>query len=294
MNYFQFFKKYLKYKKKYLELKKQYVIQKGGSNIYTSNKLIKETNTKYENLIDSQIINKYLNSKKYDFKLFNINYNKKEQECIDNIKINTNNNYNYYGSINTMTNINTFLLKIGDNNKEEIDKLEQIILKLIKNVLDGYQQKYFWLLIRVTTPSNVFNIPRWHKDGSYFGNNISTSKFVAVLKGPGTLFIKSSTQVSNIYNKLEDEIMKELNETEQNKIEQNKIEEKYRYIYADKLQNEKIIQTNNNQGAIFFAKSGDIDGAIHSEPNIDNYRIFISIIPNTKKNIKKLKKKLNK
>jgi hypothetical protein len=238
-------------------------------------------------------ISKYLNSGKYDFKLFNINYTEKEQECINKIKINVDNDfddYSYYGSINKISGINTFLLKIGNNTKEEIDKLEKIILKLLKKVLDGYQTEYFWMDIRVSSPSNDFDSPRWHQDGPYFDRTIITSKFVTTLKGPGTLLIKSTKKVSNIYNTIRDTIYKEIRKTN-NQDEQIKIHHKYRPIYADKLKNEKIIQVKNNQGVIFYANSGGIDGAIHSEPKVDDNRIFISILPGTKENIESLKKK---
>ena len=75
-----------------------------------------------------------------------------------------------------------------------------------------------------------------------------------------------------------------------NQDKQMKIHNKYRPIYADKLKNEKIIQVKNNQGLIFYANSGGIDGAIHSDPKFDKNRIFISILPGTKENIESLKK----
>jgi len=78
-----------------------------------------------------------------------------------------------------------------------------------------------------------------------------------------------------------------------NQDNQIKIHYKYRPIYADKLKNEKIIQVKNNQGLIFYANSGGIDGAIHSEPKIDDNRMFISILPGTKENIEGLKKRWN-
>lgn len=237
-------------------------------------------------------ISKYLNSGKYDFKLFNINYTEKEQDCIDKIKINKSQVYSYFGSINKIQDINIFLSKIGNNTKEEIDKLEKIILKLLKKVLDGYQTEYFWMDIRVTTPLKEYYIPRWHQDGPFFGNDIITSKFATVLKGPGTLLIKSTKKVSNIYNTVQDASREEMRKTN-NQDDQIKIHYKYRPIYADKLKNEKIIQVKNNQGLIFYANSGGIDGAIHSEPNFDDNRIFISILPGTKDNIESLKKRWN-
>ncbi len=243
-------------------------------------------------IINSKQISKYLNSEKYDFKLFNINYTEKEQECIDKIKINKDQVYSYFGSINKISDINIFLSKIGNNTKEEIDKLEKIIIKILKKVLEGYQTEYFWMDIRVTTPTKSNNIPRWHHDGPFFGNNIITSKFATVLKGPGTLLIKSTKKVSNIYNTIENASREEMRKTN-NYDNQIKIHDKYRPIYAEKLKNEKIIQVKNNQGVIFYAESGGIGGALHSEPKFDENRIFISILPGTKDNIEGLKKRWN-
>jgi hypothetical protein len=53
--------------------------------------------------------------------------------------------------------------------------------------------------IRDSMPNNDYDIPRWHKDGNFFPHNkeeTSTSKFVTVMKGPGTLLIKGGISYS--------------------------------------------------------------------------------------------------
>jgi len=62
--------------------------------------------------------------------------------------------------------------------------------------------EHFWMAIRVTMPNNDYDIPRWHKDGNFFpqnNNETSTSKFVTVMKGPGTLLIKGGISYSKNY-----------------------------------------------------------------------------------------------
>jgi len=82
---------------------------------------------------------------------------------------------------------------------------------------------HFWLAIRVTEPNNEFIIPRWHKDGNYFASNSITAKFITVLKGPGTLLIRSNKKVNDIYNKI----------SEKEITDKPKIDEKSRNIDED-------------------------------------------------------------
>lgn len=45
---------------------------------------------------------------------------------------------------------------------------------------------------------------------------------------------------------------------------------------------------------MFLAGSPMDSTALHSEPNMDQYRMFISIVPDSKKNIEELKKRWTK
>lgn len=272
--------KYIKYKNKYIDLKNS-LAQKGGSSASSSTRQI----------IDSRQINEYLNSENYDFQLFDINYTEQEQESIDNFKIEKKCEYYHTGTITSINALNAFLSDIGHNTKEDVDNLEQIILNLIKKVLEGYNMEDFYLIIRARTPYSEFDIPRWHRDGAYFDHTVITSKFATVLKGPGTLFIKSSTSNYEKFNEINDR------EDEERRMkrerpgirftseEQQEINERYRTLYAALPKNGDMVQSGKNQGVIFFANSGDVRGAIHSEPKIDENRIFISIVPGTKENI---------
>jgi len=231
--------------------------------------------------INTKDLTDYINSKKYDHKIFNITYSKIEKNCIDNFNINKSNSYRYLGTYDKMYNITDFLQNIGNNTITNINKLEQIIRKMIIKVLKVYKFDNFILDIRVSLPNNKFDIVRWHKDYGY-GNK--TSKFAVVLQGPGTLFIKSTKEVNDIYHKIHDKEVEIKRKQKLNFQEQNKLREKYRIKYANALKKYKITQLNNNQCVIFFSgdRQNNINGALHSEPKIDNNRIFISILPQTK------------
>ena len=170
-------------------------------------------------------------------------------------------------------------------------------MSIIRKVLKGYTKKHFWMDIRVTQPDHDFDIPRWHKDGNFFLQGpieLHTSKFATVLKGPGTLLIKGTKKVNQIYNENLIEQRKEYIPTKDMKEQSIRINKKYRPILAKKLANEKVIQVKNTQGVIFFAGNPREKAALHSEPPNDAPRLFISILPSTEANIKDLKERWNK
>jgi hypothetical protein len=65
-----------------------------------------------------------------------------------------------------------------------------------------------------------------------------------------------------------------------------KIHDKYDEIYRKKLKKVKIIQPSNYQGVIINV--GNEKAAVHSEPDSNEPRIFISIMTGTKEEVKKL------
>ena len=246
--------------------------------------------------LDYNKIKKYLESNKYDFKLFKILYTSTEILNINNFKLDNKINIDFCGNLENLQ-IES-LNKIGNNCIKEVNKMEKLIIKIIKNVLLAYQVDYFWLSIRVTQQNNNYDISRWHKDSLFFPNDNKqlNSKFITILKGPGTLFIRGTKKVNNIYNELKkkknDELKKK--QTDDYKLTDKKNDEliiKYRPIIAKALDNQTIIQIKNNQGAILFAGKESDKCALHSEPPNNEPRLFISILPGSKINIMELKKR---
>jgi hypothetical protein len=199
-------------------------------------------------------------------------------------------NFKYYGSIEMINDLlEKFLSSIGTNTSSNIKKMARLVINIIKKVLKGYNKSHFWIAIRVTEPNNQFIIPRWHKDGNYFAYKSITAKFITILRGPGTLLIRSNKKVNDIYNKISEKEINEIGPTSTFE-EEKKIARKYRLLLAKKLAHEKIIQVKNSQGLVFLAGSPMDNAALYSEPNMDQYRMFISIVPGSKKNIESLKK----
>jgi hypothetical protein len=240
-------------------------------------------------MISSTKMRNYLKSNKQDFKIFPIKFTASESNAINNLSIKESDNFDYYGNLESLD-FKNFFSKIGENNLKNTKIIEKIIKKVTNKVLSSFDMDHFWITIRASVPNNYFDIPRWHHDGCYFSNINNQAKFAFVLKGPGTLFIKKSKKVIESYNKIQDKFIKEKNEIVDIKLRttlefQRNINEKYRPIFAKELSKYKIRQVKNNQGVIFWGGKDINSKALHSEPKIDQLRLFISILPGSKEMI---------
>lgn len=233
------------------------------------------------------IIKEYLKNPKKNYLKFNIKYTKEELEYLDNLNINKSITFDYYGNIDKINYIklNDFIKNIGDN--ENIEILCKIVQRIFTKVTKAFQTNFCWLTVRVTMPNQEYDIPRWHKDGNYFKDRkTNTFKFLTVLKGPGTLFIKKSKYMNEQYYKY---LIKYRDELNKNDIHFRKdIRDKYRKVFIGKFKDLKINQVKTRQGLIFI--TGDIrnylkDGLLHSEPKKNVPRFFISILPGTENEI---------
>jgi hypothetical protein len=245
-------------------------------------------------MIKTTIIKEYLKNPKKNYLTFDIKYTKKESKYLDNLNINKSITFDHYGNIDNIDNVklDNFLKNIGDN--QDIDILINIVKKILIKTMSAYKTKYCWLTIRVTMPTNAYDIPRWHKDGKFFKNRKNyTSKFITILKGPGTLFIKNSKYMNDTYYKFLMKKKKEyekLNLKSKEDILYNKeIEDKYKKIFVRKFKDLPKNQLATKQGLIFI--TGDHGnklnyGLLHSEPKKVVPRFFISILPGTEDEIK--------
>ena len=257
-----YLKKYLKYKNKYIELKNN--VQKGGDPTMFSIQTIKNSLENIE--LDS-------------YKIFSMNLSESDKRQIESIKINNSNVYDFFGNIDNLiceesvdlTKLTEYICKIGDNSEDLANKIIQIIKNIVKTLSLGYNKKHCWLTIRSVLPNNNYIITRFHCDGKYFRNYTEPqTKFVFVMKGAGTLLIEPNEQVKQVYNEY---LKQEFNNLKPplDSIEGRKLLDKeLKEINANQL------QINNSQGLIFL--SGHSNCLIHSEPNIIEPRIFLSLV----------------
>jgi hypothetical protein len=233
-------------------------------------------------------ISKYLESRKDTksaYQIFHIDYTAEEKEALKNFNVTKMDTFKYCGN-KKKPEVKEFLESLGDNSKKEIDNIINIVYKLIDNILDGYKKEYYWISIRIVDFTHGFDIPRWHRDGSFFDiDKLNQSKFVTVIKGPGTLLKENTIENKKIYDEINTKRRAELN-SQKNQEEFKIIDNKYREKFADALKESETKQINNDEGLIFFV--GDENSAIHSEPKMDSQRMFISILPGDEDDIMKL------
>ena len=267
-----YYLKYLKYKNKYIKLNDG-LTQIGG--------IKKISFGSIKNTL------KTIETKSYE--IFKLNLTEEDKKTICSLNINIIESkptkYNFYGNIDDFIN-NTnqdidelveFIKSISINSYENAIKISCIIKNILSLLERGYNKNYCWLTIRIVKNSNAFKIPRWHCDGNYF-NKIKypypQTKFVMVLKGPGTLLIKPNYKVKEIYNNYLEFAYKSKFET----IEDRELlDKKLKEVGAVQ------IQLKNDEGLIFLA--GHPNCTIHSEPDIIEPRMFLSIVMADKENI---------
>lgn len=139
----------------------------------------------------------------------------------------------------------------------------QYITKIIRDVLLGSKQETALIKVRSFLPTHQFDTARWHVDKSM---QASTHKFTIALKGPGTLFYDIPTDIKEQFFSV---------------LEGEKDVSKARKQLATLLHDEtRMSKPQSAQGAVFMINSKN--GAIHSEPIIDEIRLLLAITPHSK------------
>lgn len=249
-------------------------------------------------------IKKYVNSGDYDYEEIPIKYTKQDSSTLNSFTINSQKSYNFYGSthLSQKNNVYSYLKTISNSNDKIIKNTEIIIHKIINSVLEGFDTDCYWLAIRSFLKNKDYEIPRWHKDGTHLASiRTPQPKFALALKGAGTLFIENTKKNNDLYNKIQQKMASEnypkKPHTEYTKEDYDiyfKIEKKYRKIFATKFKSQSIIQIKPRNGVVFFGGVDSDKSAIHSEPNMEEDRLFISILPLTKESLILMKEKYEK
>jgi hypothetical protein len=233
-------------------------------------------------IIRTNRIKNHIQYPKKSFIKFPLHFSKEEKEVISKINIDNDSTFDHYGLFEkiNISDIEIFLEKIGKNNKNNCKKLTKIIIKICNDIKQNCKddQNALWLTIRVKMPTRNFEIPRWHSDGRFY--NIFTQKeidiqwkFLTTLIGPGTRLCEPSFSIKKKLYKMKDPVDR--------KDQKLYIEHKQKKVKL--LSKTEKFQLTNNEGAIIIAHNNLKDDikyrTIHSEPDITEPRLFISILP---------------
>jgi len=276
-------KKYFKYKTKYLMLKKK---QYGGGIDYKTTKNINDG------------VTDLIKSKNLSFVIVDLDLNENEKNIGKKIKVNEPKTYNYYGIIekeNQAKYISKFIQSLG-NNKDLSDTVANLYMeKIINPFLNAMDKDSAWIKVQTFLPTDDWEIPRWHQDGYYYKglefsiNKIKLPKLLFVVKGNATL-------LKSVNEKTRKEFIEQYRKLYQ-KIDWKNIDRKLyleiRKQLDDILKKGETVQTSNSQVGMFLVGEPGIS-TIHSEPDMKEKRLFLSIIPGDKYEIEELAKRWNK
>jgi len=215
-----------------------------------------------------------------------IEYSQYEIYAIHRLDIKETKTFEYFGYNNKLElefdqydQLVDYFKSLGTNIDQDCITYSRLIFRLINLVRQIKSNTSCWLSIRSSIPNDDdYKIPRFHKDGKYYSTkeNEIVQKFILTIKGPGTLICEPTEQGQQKF----DEVFYNTNNT----FSDLEIREKLAHALID----EHIHQLTNNQGC-FFTVGSDLKSSIHSEPNITQPRLFISILPGTFEQIEELR-----
>lgn len=169
-----------------------------------------------------------------------------------------------------------FLESIG-NDPALSRQVAETIDQLVKDSLSAVRAETAWFTIRAFTPTDAFDIPRWHTDGKFYDlEDADQRKIAMTLKGTGTLLNKFPENLRETFNSVARSFERDTPENRRTL--------------------EKLIDPANThvgtagQGTIFIVGS-DKRAAVHSEPPIHSERLFVSLLPGTHEQIAELRER---
>ncbi|WP_032113978.1 hypothetical protein [Candidatus Paracaedibacter symbiosus] len=210
---------------------------------------------------------------------YNPQFSKSEEDALKSLKISSPKEYNNYGNLTALEcELEEFIESLAKENKGSTKAVSQLIVRLVKDILQGSRQETAWVAVRAFTPTFEYDLPRWHIDGYYYKPFVGNPyKIVMILIGAPTLFYRLPI---NKRGKFYDLIYEGTKKNNYN-----------RQAIADFLANSKeaISMPQLGQGTVFIV--GSSNAAVHSEPAIKKERLFLSVLPGSKEQIKEWKDK---
>lgn len=190
---------------------------------------------------------------------------------------------NYYGAIPSSQLISEASWFVMQNSDAQMNYMEETLGSFLDRTREDYlggkvddvptsnaATTAAWLCIRMTKSTNAFTIPRWHRDGRMFPSDRKEqihSKYAMTLLGPPTLVLVDSDLVNKVVTK--DDNPQEV-----------------RVEYANRLSLQPLVEIE--QGQIIRFTWGQINSPVHSEPNINCDRVFVSVLYGSEAEIRQM------
>ena len=182
--------------------------------------------------------------------------------------------FNYFGNPSDLGGqLEDFLGEIGENSEELIAWTAMKLKDLMRTIIEASERDVACFHLQAFVPTSDYDVPRWHMDGLYFRcpDSYLTYKFALALKGPSTLFYPTSSASRQI------------------------VKEHYgdRELLSEIFSPSDAFSPATGEGIFFIGSDWD-KSAIHSEPPIHDQRLFFSMIPCDREQLKELEAKIRK
>jgi hypothetical protein len=179
-----------------------------------------------------------------------------------------------------------FLKNLSDQNSEIAESVAKLIANLVNEILAATGKETAWVVLRGWTPTDMFDIPRWHRDVPILDAPVGQEghyKFTMALKGPTTMFVRLANDQQDLYVELARELswIMTAYATEEERLEHRKHLAKI----LGPVEGPNVIQAPHRSATMFEV---GFNGAIHSEPPIHEERLFLSVFAESKEEIEKI------
>jgi len=224
---------------------------------------------------------------------FDIGLTAEEKDSIDELRIETQlPQFNSYGPINdeAIETLTAYLSGLGKNSEETKISISKLVARIAEGMIKDFDAESAWVMLRSFLPNDKFKIPRWHKDGSYFASKERVYKLIFSIKGAPTRLGEATD--AEKFEQLEKEGLENLVTNRISGDNPKKFEDEDIRIRKELASVVKEIEPLEVGHAAMYL-IGDKDAVIHSEPLIDEPRIFMSVIVGSQDQINEWKEKSN-
>ncbi|PSN74529.1 hypothetical protein BS50DRAFT_18058 [Corynespora cassiicola Philippines] len=178
-------------------------------------------------------------------------------------------------------------------------------LSFLQDFLCKAGVQHYWLTIRATKATADYDTARWHTDDIFFDSDGEKDrvglkpgkskkkrgywKLATTLLGPSTLFLHEGDRARKIQReakRAECEKRGEHTCTSMRCLGCTDTVEAVRQTLARVLATEQVDRPEYGEAAFF--RLGDVEGAVHSEPQCNTDRIFVNVVPGTEKELRSL------
>lgn len=204
---------------------------------------------------------------------FNLGLSSEDKKLLTVIKVDKEDIYNnFYDLKQLIPELVRFFVSLG-NSELVARAIANIIDRIVDQVLEELSCETAWVAVRCSKKQDTFVVPRWHIDGD-FPQAYATGlkyKVACALKGPSTLFCNVDQSLRQKFCEIsKNNNMKGLSR---------------RQLLQELLQSINISSALAGEGTLFLIGRY---GAIHSEPDINQDRIYLGILPGSKEQLQQL------